>query len=144
MFVSIKIELRLISRLKSRFNQGSINLDIFERVLTVTPGGLDEEVTKTEEEEEESVNGEGEEETAEEEEEDHRDDEEMDVEQNDFIRLPGERFIIHGHETHYVAKYRLDGRRLLLKIHSLSKKNINPTIWLELAIRHLCIFNFFN
>ncbi|OXU16500.1 hypothetical protein TSAR_010584 [Trichomalopsis sarcophagae] len=96
------------------------------------------ETEKEEEEEEEIVNGEAEEgKTVEEEEKRHKDDEEMDVEQNDDIRQPGERFIIHGHETHYVAKYRLDGRRLLLKIRSPPDENMNPIIWLELAIRNI-------
>ncbi|OXU22534.1 hypothetical protein TSAR_000840 [Trichomalopsis sarcophagae] len=82
----------------------------------------EEEEPETDEEEEESINGEGEEDETAEEEESHRDDEEMDVKQNEDIRPPGERFIIHGHETHYVAKYRLNGRRLLLKIRSPPRK----------------------
>ncbi|OXU16227.1 hypothetical protein TSAR_005620, partial [Trichomalopsis sarcophagae] len=77
--------------------------------------------------------------------EDHTDsqggrDQNMDVdsEQNEDIQPPGNRFIIFQNNSHYISKYKLEGRRLILKIKPPPEDgSINPIVWLELVIRDI-------
>ncbi|XP_032458035.1 probable serine/threonine-protein kinase kinX [Nasonia vitripennis] len=86
-------------------------------------------------------NEEAEEEISEEDEERSETDDNMnyqgvDEEGDEDIQPPGNRFDIFQQNSHYISKYKIEGRRIVLKIRSPPKDgSINPIVWLELVIR---------
>ncbi|XP_031781746.1 uncharacterized protein LOC116416686 [Nasonia vitripennis] len=88
-------------------------------------------------------NEEAEEEISEEDEERSETDDNMnyqgvDEEGDEDIQAPGNRFDIFQQNSHYISKYKIEGRRIVLKIRSPPKDgSINPIVWLELVIRDI-------
>ncbi|XP_031784800.1 myb-like protein X isoform X2 [Nasonia vitripennis] len=58
--------------------------------------------------------------------------------EDEDIQPPGNRFDIFQQNWHYISKYKIEGRRIVLKIRSPPKDgSINPIVWLELVIRSI-------
>ncbi|XP_031785061.1 uncharacterized protein LOC116417208 [Nasonia vitripennis] len=58
--------------------------------------------------------------------------------EDEDIQPPGNRFDIFQQNSHYISKYKIEGRRIVLKTRSPPKDgSINPIVWLELVIRDI-------
>ncbi|OXU16768.1 hypothetical protein TSAR_000288 [Trichomalopsis sarcophagae] len=57
----------------------------------------------------------------------------VDEEGDEDIQPPGNRFDIFQQNSHYTSKYKIEGRRIVVKIRSPPEDgSINPIVWLEL------------
>ncbi|XP_031789570.1 uncharacterized protein LOC107981480 isoform X2 [Nasonia vitripennis] len=58
--------------------------------------------------------------------------------EDEDIQPPGNRFDIFQQNSHYISKYKIEGRRIVLKIRSPPEDgSIKPIVWLELVIRDI-------
>ncbi|OXU18142.1 hypothetical protein TSAR_004319 [Trichomalopsis sarcophagae] len=64
----------------------------------------------------------------------------VDEEGDKNIQTPGNRFDIFQQNSHYISKYKIEGRRIVLKIRSPPEDgSINSIVWLEIVIRNTFI-----
>lgn len=65
-------------------------------------------------------------------------DDDEEEEANEDIQHPGKRFEVYQNNAHYVSRYKLEGRRLVLKIKPPpADDTINPIVWIEFVIRDI-------
>ncbi|KAJ8671997.1 hypothetical protein QAD02_003256 [Eretmocerus hayati] len=53
------------------------------------------------------------------------------------IKPPGERFILLSEGNRYMAKFRVNARRMVLQVLPPPRDSINPVLWLESSIRDI-------